>query len=137
MFNNSYIYICDQTTNDELCKIFLEPKNGELVIAKDVIWLEDHLIAVLTFSNTLELFDFQDGTPNPGLTFHVNYDSLSIEYSPTSKFVFLQKKNRIIAYNIESGKEEYAIRLKHRYKAGFEVCAETNVLIVKDTRRVR
>jgi len=133
VFNNSYVYICDQAANEELCKIYLEPREGERVIAKDVIWLEDHLIAILTFSNTLELFDFQDGTPNPGTKLHANYESLSIGYSPVSKYIFLQEKNRIIAYNIVNGNEEYAIRLKHMYKTGFELCTETNILIVKDT----
>lgn len=143
VFNNSYVYICEQATNDELCKIYLEPKNGDRVIAKDVFWLEDHLIAILTFCDTYEeiltscsslvFFDFQDGIPNPILKLHVNYKNLSIGYSPINKFVFLQEKNRIIAYNIKNGSKEYTIRLKHRYKTGFEVCAETNVLIVKDT----
>ena len=133
VFNNSYVYICDQTANEELCKIYLEPQDGEPVIVKDVIWLEEHLIAILTFSSTLELFDFQDGTPNLGIKLKANYESLSIGYSPISKYIFLQEKNRIIAYNIENGNEEYSIRLKHRYKTGFEVCAETNTLIVKDT----
>lgn len=133
VFYNSYIYICEQTTNDELCKIYLEPQNEDLVITKNVIWLDDHLIAALTFSNTLELFDFQDGTSNRKTKFHVNYDALSIEYSPVSKLIFVQEKNKIVAYNIESGTKEYAIKLKHRYKTGFEVCSDTNTLIVKDT----
>lgn len=133
VFNNSYVYICGQSANEELCKIYLEPQDGDRVIAKDVFWLEDHLIAILTFSNTLELFDFQDGTPNPGIKLPANYESLSIGYSPVSKYILLQQKNRIIAYNIVNGNEEYAIKLKHLYKTGFEICAETNILIVKDT----
>jgi len=133
VFNKSYVYICEQTTSDELCKIFMEPQNGELVIVKDVIWLEDHIVAVLTFSSTLEIFDFQDGTPNSTLKFHADYECLSVGYSPINRFVFLQEKNKIIAYNIENGSEEYAIMLKHRHKTGFEVCAESNLLIVKDS----
>lgn len=133
VFYNSYIYICEQSTNNELCKIFLEPQDGDLVIAKDVIWLEDHLIAIQTFSNTLELFDFLGGIPKPKLKLHSNYENLSIEYSSVNNLVFLQQKNKIIAYDVESGNEEYTINLKHRYKVGFEVCTETNTLIVKDT----
>jgi len=133
VFNNSYVYICEQATNDELCKIYLEPQNGDLVIAKDVIWLEDHLIAVHTFSNTLELFDFCDGTPNPRVKFHADCENLSIGYSSTSSLIFIQENNKILAYNVDGGSEEYSIKLKHRYKVGFEVCPEKNILIIKDT----
>ena len=133
VFYNSYAYICEQETNSELCKIYLEPQDGNRVIIKDVIWFENHLIGIITFSNTIELFDFQYGTPSFVWKYKSEYDNFSVGYSHLNKVLLLQEKDRILAYNIDFGNIEYSISLNHKYKVGFELCEATNTLIVKDS----
>lgn len=133
VYSNSYVYICNGESNAEVCRIYLEPNGETISSAKEVLWLDESIVAVITYANEVLVYDFGDGTPNIISKFTTCKDECCIRYSKKNNCLYLQEKNRILAKSIVTGEELFSVKLKHRYNVFFEIDEKEGALYVKDS----
>ena len=132
--NNTNVYICEEKTNAEICRIYLEPNEERRPsVARSVLWLAESIICVVTFWNDIFVFDFQTGVPKIIHTFKTCTDQCCVRYSEKNKCLFIQDRKRIRAKSVVSGEELFFIQLKHGHHVGFEVDDSNNTLSIRDS----
>ncbi len=133
VYINSYVYICEEKTNTEICRIYLEPHNNAPSLAKQVLWLGKNRIGIITYDNTFLAYDLQNGLPSVFSVFEIGTDEYCIKYSSKNNCVFLRKNKKILSKNILTGEELFSIRLKSKYNFDFDVDDTNNTIAIKDT----
>ncbi len=126
VFYRSYVYICDSSTNTELCRIFIQRQiDDKKTRIKGVVWLSDDRIAVCAYGDGIYIYDVGDSIPNL-LKRHecCITDSSRIKCSRKYSLLFLQKDNFLVAINTVNCEQQYAIPLVRKANLGFDVLDE-------------
>lgn len=126
VFYRSYVYICDSSTNTELCRIFVQKQiDDKMTRIKGVVWLSDDRIAVCAYGDGIYIYDVGDPIPNLLKRYECCItDSSRIKHSRKYSILFIQKDNFIVAINTVTCAQQYTIPLLRKANLGFDVLDE-------------
>lgn len=119
----SYVYICDSDTGSKVSHIYVEPESDGLRIAvRDVIWISDSLLAVITYKKGIFLYEVNDASPNLVLKIDLDVDNNTcIKYSEKYNLLLFQNGKEIQAVIPDNGEIKYTISLSTNSKLFFDI----------------
>lgn len=138
-FNASYVYICSIDSYDEICRIYLAPKDKKRINVHRVLWLDENVIGVITGENSVVVYDFSDGIPNVIFTYQAENGFFYVEYSRRNKLLFIRDWGKIKAFDIYENQERFIINLGMSAFTteilGYEINDEYNCLYIRDSKK--
>ena len=81
VFNGSYVYICSLKNQSELCRIYIEPASVDKeVFVRNVVWFNQHTVAVITYNGKMLISDLEDLSPNIIAQYKCANDCVRVDY---------------------------------------------------------
>lgn len=132
VFNGSYVYICSLKNQSELCRIYIEPASVDKeVFVRNVVWFNQHTVAVITYNGKMLIYDIEDLSPNIIAQYKCANDCVRVDYE-NNVLLYISGKH-LKAINPLDGEEKYSIPLKHQVSIIYDLDLRYNQIVVRDS----